>query len=134
MQLGARFIPDTELLEFICNENERSHARMVGTLSEELTRNQRNAVTVPPEMLARYVGTYDLRLPENPTTPMLIEIRLMGGQLTMAGGPLTPLSETVFTAGPSRIEFVTNGAGHATTLFLRAAEGDLPARRVPDRR
>jgi hypothetical protein len=134
VQLGARFIPDTELLEFICNENERSHARMVATLPEEMKRNLEHAVSVPPEVLARYVGTYDLRFPENPTTPMTVPIQLAGDQLTMGGGPLVPLSPTVFAAGAIRIEFVVDAAGIATGLLVRVVEGDLHARRLPDGR
>ena len=133
VQLGAQFIADTELLEFICNENERSHQRIVGTLSEEIRRNIDGAVTVKPEILAGYAGTYDLRLPENPTTPMLIPIRAAGETLHMGDGPpLIPLSNTVFAAGAVRLEFVTDARGATTHLLMRAAEGDLPAKRLPD--
>src|SRR5262249_16556845 len=134
VQLGAQFVPDTELLEFVCNENERSREHLVGTLSEELKRNQESMAIVAPEVLARSVATYDLGLPENPTTPMLWEIRLSGDRLTANGGPLVPLSKTVFAAGPMRLEFVTDDSGIASAVLVRLAEGDLPARRVPSGR
>jgi len=44
--------PDTELLEEVCAENNRSPAHIVGRTSEE------KKVTVGPDVLARYAGTY----------------------------------------------------------------------------
>src|SRR6266566_2567620 len=61
--LKAELAPDTELLEYVCNENEKSRQHLVGTASDDL----KNSVKVAPEVLARYVGTYEGRLPVNPT-------------------------------------------------------------------
>ncbi|MGH2400821.1 MAG: hypothetical protein ACRDF6_13365, partial [bacterium] len=86
---------DTETLESIC---ERSSDHWSGTLSDATSR----AVTVPPDVLARYVGVYRGFYLANKRT---IEVTLSGGQLiarvTGAAGvdggevrPLVPLSET----------------------------------------
>jgi hypothetical protein len=32
--MKAGFVPDTELLEYVCQENERSRQRMVGTADD----------------------------------------------------------------------------------------------------
>jgi hypothetical protein len=88
-------------------------------------------LALPFDGCAQYVGSYDLRLPENPTTPMLVEIQLAGDRLTMGAGPLVPLSQTVFAAGPIRVEFVVDDAGTAAALLVRVAKGDLRAVRLP---
>src|SRR5215510_889497 len=80
VRLGAHYVADTELLEFLCGENEKDRAHIVGAASELIKGDLTNAVTVSPEILARYVGTYDLRIPENPATPMLFSIALEHNQ------------------------------------------------------
>jgi hypothetical protein len=130
VNLAAHFIADTELLEYICAENERSRRHMVGTASEEIERHLANAVTVAPSVLARYVGTYDFRFPENPTTPNLGEVRLDGDRLLMGNAPLIPLSEKTFAGPFGTLEFVIGERGIATHFLIRVAEGELKVDRV----
>jgi len=131
--LGAQFVPDTELLEFVCAENERSRRHFTGTLSELVKEHMDRAVEVPAAVVEKYAGDYDLRLPENPTTPMRLELRVVDGRLTMGGvQPLIALSETRFFNGGGVLEMVRDEQGRATALLLRAAEGDLRATRIPD--
>jgi len=130
VQIGAQLVSDTELLEFVCAENERSRRHIVGTMSDEIKRNLANAVTVKPSVLAGYVGTYDFRFPENPTTPNLMEIRIDGDRLLIGDGPLIPLSKTRFGSPFGQMEFVTNDRGIATHILIRVAEGELRATRV----
>jgi len=91
-----------------------------------------NPVKVAPEILAKYVGTYDFRFPENPDTPQYFRIKLVDGQL-MADGmpPLVPLSETRFFGGQI-ISFLFDGSGRVTHMVLSAAEGDIRMPRVGD--
>jgi len=105
---------------------------MTGTLSELVKQDMARRVHVPAAVLEKYVGTYDLRFPENPTTPMLIPFSLDGDQLVVGGAPLIPLSPTTFGGPVGRIAFVTDERGVATRLLLTAAEGDLEAVRLPD--
>jgi hypothetical protein len=130
VRLGAQYVPDTELLEFICAENEKSRAHMVGVASDLIRRDREMAVTVSPEILARYVGTYDFRIPENPSTPMLFELTLVGGQLLAGGAPVIPLSQTTFGGPFGRFEVVLDGQGVASHLLVRVAEGELKAVRL----
>ena len=74
VRVKATLVPDTDLLEFVCAENERDRPRLVGTLTEVRRRSRRS--TVAPAVLARYVGTYDFRFPENPTIPSLMSVTL----------------------------------------------------------
>src|SRR5678815_205151 len=56
-------VADTEMLEYVCNENEKDHARLVGKASDD----RKNAVKVARAVLAKYVGAYEFRIPEDPT-------------------------------------------------------------------
>jgi hypothetical protein len=133
MALGAQYIADTELLEFVCAENERSRRHFTGTMSELVKEHQDRAVEVPAAVIEKYAGVYDLRLPENPTTPQRMELRVVDGRLTFGGvQPLIALSQTRFFGGGNTIEFVRDDTGRATALLLRVAEGEIRAERVPE--
>ena len=55
VKLNAEFEADTELLDAVCNEGaHRSLENWVGKASDE----SRSIVTVAPELLAKYAGTY----------------------------------------------------------------------------
>jgi len=86
----------------VCNENEKSRQHLVGTASDDL----KNSVKVAPEVLARYVGTYEGRLPVNPT-PIRVEVTMSGGQLAINGRQLIPTSETTFGGG-YHVDFAVN--------------------------
>ena len=108
---------DTEMLESVC---ERTSEHWVGTVSDAAKR----AVTVAPDVLARYVGVYSgVYLAYKRT----IEVSLSGGQLIakVSGGagvdggeirPLVPQSETLFEGGGLAYQFIVDGSGAATDL------------------
>jgi hypothetical protein len=50
----VQLAPDTELLENVCNENEKDHTHLVGNLQDE----KRGEVAVAAAVLSRYTGTY----------------------------------------------------------------------------
>ena len=53
--VSAEYAPDTEMLEWVCNEGaNRSLVHWIGQVSDDL----KNEKKVAPETLARYVGTY----------------------------------------------------------------------------
>jgi hypothetical protein len=131
VSLGAHLTADSELLEYVCAENERSRQRLVGRASEEIRTSLANAVNVAPEILAKYAGVYDMRFPENPATPNLLPLRAEGNRLFAGDGPpLIPLSDTIFASPFGRIEFVVDARGVVTHLLLRVVEGDKKAPRV----
>jgi hypothetical protein len=118
ISIAADLVPDTELLEYVCNENEKSKPHLVGKASDD----SRNAVAVPPEILAKYVGTFEIRLPENPTTPQVFSIRLEGGSLFVGERRLIPLSSTTF-GGAGRLEVVLDAEGAVSHLNIYTAQG-----------
>jgi hypothetical protein len=131
----AELVPDTEILEFVCAENEKDRQHMVGTPSD----SKPAAVKISPAVLAQYVGTYEFAFPENPTVPGTYNVTISDGALFMDTEgknrtALIPTSETVMYLGNARIEFFKNSSG-AVTHFTRAwVEGDLQYTRKTDRK
>jgi Domain of unknown function (DUF3471) len=134
--IKAEIVPDTEILEYVCAENEKDHQHLVGTISDSTPP----AVKVAPEVLSRYVGSYEFALPENPTVMTTFNVTLSGGQLFLdtegkSKAPLTPVSESSFLSfDGSRIDFVKNAQGAVTHFTQSFAEGDLKFIREPDRK
>ena len=109
--------PDTDMLEAIC---ERSSDHWTGTRTEATSR----AVTVPPEVLARYVGVYK---GDYLGRARSVEVTLSGGQLIarVIGGalvdggeirPLVPQSERLFEGAGLYYEFLVDDKGVATDV------------------
>ena len=113
LKIDLSLAADTEMLEFVCNENEKDRAHMIGKASD----NQKYAVALSPETLAKYAGAYQIG-------PQMAAISLEQGQLKLSfsGGmvvSLIPFSETKFSFS-SVIEGELNfqwGTGGAITGF-----------------
>jgi hypothetical protein len=132
-KLSGQYTADTELLEYVCAENEKDQVHLVGKNSDDL----KNGVKLSPEILSKYVGVYELPskdagIPGPELVPLNVVLKDGALKLSLAGGterPLTPLSETSFVGGGLRIEFGKNDSGEVTHLVVRAAEGDIRANR-----
>ena len=121
--VAADLAADTDLLEYVC-ENERDRAHLVGTASDGIDANK--VIEIAPEVLSRYVGSYEYRLPENPRAVRLLQVTTSGGQLFVEGNRLlVPLSVTTFalTRGAARIEFVEDGGGPVMELTVYRSQG-----------
>jgi len=122
----ATFAADTELLESVCNENEKSLQHFVVT--EEDRKKSRSVVKVPIEVLSKYVGTYD---GTNETgRKMVFEVTLNGDQLKAApqdggGFILVPDSPTTFSASGAPVIFHVGADGVPTDFVVHTVEGDL---------
>jgi hypothetical protein len=84
---------DTEMIEYVCNENEKDSSHLVWNVSDA----RKLGVTLTPEVLAKYVGTYAF----DPSNTMKIHITLSGNTLFMdVGGKdrkeLVPISDSTF--------------------------------------
>jgi len=124
------FEADTEMLEYVCAENERDRGHLVGKASDD----KKVEVQVPVELLKQYVGTYDSRPPIHPNDAVPIDISLDGSHLmlAMSGGakyPLTAVSQTKFFFEGAHVEFVKDERGLVTHMLLQAVEGDFKAPR-----
>jgi hypothetical protein len=113
-EMGYR--PDTELLEFVCAENERDRVHLVGKNSDDA----KNTVKVAREILSKYVGTYERQFPRR-TQEIKIALEEGGLTLSFAGGPPMPMtahSETVFTSLGNRYEFFKNDKDEVTHFLM----------------
>jgi hypothetical protein len=91
------YMPDTDMLEGVC-ENERDTPHLVGQPANR-------GVRVGPAILAKYVGTYELRdavpgLP--PGFPPPYTVTLAGGRLYVGALQLIPQPETSGIVAPGR--------------------------------
>jgi hypothetical protein len=118
--LGVDFVPDTEMLEYVCNENERDSVHLIGKASDEV----KGDVKVGSEVLSQYAGNYEAF-----GGKMKAVITVAGEQLMFSFGgkgaiPLTTLSETGFYfPGGFPVDFVKDDEG-TVTHFLFHAPGD----------
>jgi len=122
----AELAADTELLEYVCNENGRDIEHWVGKASDE-TKSQ---VQVAPGVLTKYVGTYVEQPKLWRFVPRVVEITFSDGTLF---GDLDgrgkerqfARSETSFSGFSGlAIEFVKNGQGVVTDLLVKHVSGD----------
>jgi hypothetical protein len=131
IRIGGHYLPDTDLIEYVCAENERDRSHLVG----KITDDKSVPVKIASETLAKYAGRYDFRFPENPAVPVPVPVTFSGGQLLIdwfgATVPLIPLSETTFSLGGSQVAFFTDDHGAVTHMTAQFAEGDLKAVRLP---
>jgi hypothetical protein len=142
ISINAELMPDTELLEYVCNENERDVQHIVVT--EEDRKKSRTKVTVAPEILAKYAGLYELvdhdgrpldrqlKVVEPGGKPMTFTISVAEDHLVveLAGAgkiPMSTVSETTFSVAGQPVEFVKDAQGVVTHLVVRQVEGDFRA-------
>ena len=127
----GELLPDTELIEYVCNENEKDHARLVGTLSDD----RKNAVKVAPAILAKYVGAYEFRSERNPELGvMVINVTLQDDELSIDFGgsgrmPLFSLGENLFSGGGVRAWFVMDEKGAVAGMVAETVEGQMKGKR-----
>jgi hypothetical protein len=123
------FAPDTEMLEFVCNENEKDRQHYVLT---ENTGN--NGIKVDVALLAKYAGTYQVTGPGG--NVVTVSVTLEGDQLMMAlpgrpRGPLVPQSATMFVGQMGGVtEFITNEQGVVTHLIAHTAGAEIKLSRT----
>ncbi len=98
ISMDVGLMPDTELLEYVCGENERDVPHLVTT--EQDQKKFRNNVQLPLEVLSKYVGVYQMTRPGG--NPATYTVTLAGDRLQISGVgpgrfPLSAQSETAFS-------------------------------------
>jgi len=118
---GGTLAADTELLEYVCLENEKDQQHLIGRTSEE------KKVTVAPEILAQYVGVYEVGS-RNVFTITLVNGELLIDLQGKGKVPMIPLSETMFSPRLlGTYQFVKNEQGVVTHMLVHSAEEVLTA-------
>jgi hypothetical protein len=128
ISVDVQLVPDSELIEFVCNENEKSSSRYTGDATAVTAR----AVKLAPAVLTRYAGEYN-------AGPLgLLRVTVDGDSLGLifpTGGArhaIVAASEEdlmVVDLG-TPIRFLKNAQGDVTHLRLIIVEGDIDAPRV----
>ena len=119
----AQLAPDTEMIEFVCNENGHGVAHWVGKASDE----KKAEVAVAPAILAKYVGTYVEQPPLWRLAPRVVEISVSNGKLLgdMDGRgkmPLIASSDSEFSGLYGLgVEFIQGGSGG---LYVKHVSGN----------
>jgi hypothetical protein len=118
-------LPDAELIEFICNENEQSSGHLLGQGAGP------KKFDLPAQTFDRYVGRYRL------ATGGFVTITRDGSKFLGEMAPLPPFEifpsserEFFLTAFDARITFEVDGRGRATGLVLNMGT-DQHATKVP---
>ena len=127
----ATLQPDTELLEYVCNENERSRPHLVGTADDD----KKLQVTVAPDLLARYAGTFQFPPMVPGDKPFVVTVTPKDGGLAISierGPTITaiPTSETTFLAQGVAVQFIVGPDGTANEMIVTIVEGELKGVRV----
>jgi hypothetical protein len=125
--MAVSLMPDTDLIENVCLENEKDRTRLVGKVSDE----RRQETKVSSAVLARYAGTYVM----GPLGEWQVSVAGNDLQIELGdgGGKQTvfPQSDTlfVFPSTGGTVRFVTDDQGVATHLVLTIVEGDMQGER-----
>jgi len=120
---SAVLAPDTEMLEFVCNEGGFHAEHWIGKASDE----RKGEKQVAPEILAKYVGTFVELPPFWRTVARVVEITLTDGRLygDMDGRgkePLIASSDTEFSGLYGLgVEFIPGSSGG---LFVKHVSGN----------
>jgi hypothetical protein len=126
VRVSAELAADSELLEFVCNENSGRREHWVGKASDDA----KSEVKVAPEILVTYTGTYVEQPKLWRVVPRVVKITFADGVLY---GDLDgrgkerqfARSETKFSGFEGlAIEFVKNSQGVVTDLYVKHVSGD----------
>jgi hypothetical protein len=126
VSVPLELFPDTELLEHVCNENEKSTVHMTASPAAAAQ------VVVARETMERYTGTYEIPGDDGARSAV---VSIAGDGLFLdldRTGPahLVPMSETDFSLSGTVVHFVADGEGAITQLVIQTVEGqDTAVRR-----
>ena len=128
VKVPMELFADTELLETVCRENEKSLAHIpVKTGSQQAA-----AVKVSRTLLSKYVGSYEMKENDDVTSAV---VSLSGDTLFLHldhTGPLllVPISDTSFSESGNVIQFLPDGQGTVPAFLFQTVEGEQRAVRV----
>jgi hypothetical protein len=122
------FDADTDLLEYVCTENEKDRQHFVQPQSTGSAE-----VHLDPATLAKYAGVYQMMTPRGPAKAT---IKVEGDQLMIdvpgfGSGRMVPQSATMFSFRGASLEFAPqNDKGVVDYLTVHVVEGDFKSPRV----
>ena len=130
--LQAELNADTELLEDVCNENNKSTGQHF-VVTDDDRRKVQSEFVVPADVLASYAGPYLMKIEgkEIPSSVVIENGRLL--VVPPVGGkfPLVAESETRFSAYGAPLIFRKDSNGAVTGFTIHTVEGDQEFIRAP---
>ena len=119
--IPLELVVDLEMLEYLCQENEKDRHRMDAKGPELLT------TPVSAATLAKYTGTYDFK--DDGGRPHVVEVTVSNGELFwdqdgIGRQRLMPFSDRAFSLSGWHVSFVTDSQGAVTHFIGQAAEGE----------
>lgn len=129
-------VTDTELIEYVCNENERSVQHLVVTEADR--QRFRNKILLPADTLSKYVGRYEASRATGDPFVYTVTLSDEGQLAVQAPGIfagrfiLSAQSETTFTLfsaylAEMSLEFVKDAEGNVTELVVHFSQGSQRA-------
>src|SRR5262249_21006983 len=121
------FDPDTELIEYVCNENEKDRQHFV-----QPSASGSAEVRVDPAVLGRGAGVYEVMTPRGlaKATLSVDGDQLMVNVPGFGNGRAVPQSPTMFQFRGAVIEFMPDEHGEVTYLVVHAVEGAFKGPRL----
>jgi hypothetical protein len=127
IKMAVNFVPDDELIENVCLENEKDRARLVGKVADE----RKDEKKIPVSVLSQYAGTYDVGPLGNWT------VSVVGDQLAVdlgtGGGKQSMFARAddvfVLQSSGGTVRFVRDAKNVVTHLVITIVEGDFKAER-----
>ena len=127
----AELRPDTDLIEYVCAENERSRPHLVGTADDD----RKLQIQLDAAVLAKYAGVFKFPpfLPGD--KDLLVTFTATEGALAVAierGPTLTavPVSQTRFMAQGVSVDFIPGPNGVFNEVVVTIVEGELKGVRI----
>jgi hypothetical protein len=120
LSLPVNYQADTDMLENVCNENNRA-------ISSRLVGVERVGLSLDAAVLARYEGRYAFSDGSRTVAGFMgmnHKVTLVDGRLYLNAVPLTPLSATMFESSGAIAEFFLDASGSVTRLVLGQTEGE----------
>ena len=123
--LHANLMPDTELLENVCNENDKS-SRQHFVITDDDKRKGQSEFVVPADVLSSYSGPYDMKMAGKsiPSSVVFENGRLYVVPPGAGKMPLVAESETTFSALGAPVIFRKDASGAVTGFVIHTVEGD----------
>jgi hypothetical protein len=127
IKVPVNFLPDDDLIENVCLENEKDRGRLVGKIADERKTERK----LPASVLSQYAGTYDVGPLGNWTVSVVgdelaVDLGSGGGRQVMFAR-----ADDVFVlpSAGGTVTFVKDSKNVVTHLLLTIVEGDFKAER-----
>ena len=117
--LPVGYRADTDMLENVCNENNRDKVHMVATANA--------GIQLSSTVLEKYTGKYEFREGSRTVAGFMgvnQNVTLINDRLYLNALPLIPQSETMFESTGAVAQFILDSNGTVTRLVLTQTEGD----------